>query len=101
YCIGDGEACGCDPALADPGAHFVHLAATLPTLEGAPPRVDESAVVAIGFTSGSTGAPTANAKTLASLRTSTAQNHAALASLWAPGAVPHVVATVPPQHMYG
>ncbi|TYT26786.1 acyl-CoA synthetase [Luteimonas viscosa] len=101
YCIGDGEACGCDALLAGPGAHFVHLEATLPALEGAPLRVDESAVVAIGFTSGSTGMPTANAKTLVSLRTSTAQNHAALASLWAPGESPHVVATVPPQHMYG
>jgi acyl-coenzyme A synthetase/AMP-(fatty) acid ligase len=101
YCIGDGDACGCDTVLADTGTHFVHLATALPALEGAPLRIDESAVVAIGFTSGSTGVPTANAKTLASLRTSTAQNHAALASLWPPGTVPHVVATVPPQHMYG
>ncbi|WP_238345936.1 AMP-binding protein [Luteimonas saliphila] len=101
YCIGDGDACGCDAPLEDPGAHFVHLPADLPALEGVPLRIDEAAVVAIGFTSGSTGAPTANAKTLGSLRISTAQNHAALAGLWVPGAAPHVVATVPPQHMYG
>lgn len=101
YCIGDGEACGCDAELAAPDAHFVHLAPELIAVEGAPLQVDDAAVVAIGFTSGSTGTPVPNAKTLGSLRTSTAQNLAALASLWPPGAVPHVVATVPPQHMYG
>ena len=101
YCIGDGEACGCE---APPGAdapHFLCLPADLPELDGAPLRIDDAATVAIGFTSGSTGAPVPNAKTLASFRTSTAQNHAALASLWPAGAAPQVVATVPPQHMYG
>ncbi|TWT22463.1 acyl-CoA synthetase [Luteimonas marina] len=101
YCIGDGEACGCDAALADPAAHFVHLPDVLPALDGAPLRIDDAAVVAIGFTSGSTGAPKPNAKTLGSFRTSTAQNFAALAGLWPDGAMPQVVATVPPQHMYG
>ncbi|MGJ4730323.1 AMP-binding protein [Luteimonas sp. SDU101] len=100
YCIGDGDACGCDAALR-PEGHFVALPATLPMLEGAPLQVDDAAVVAIGFTSGSTGAPSPNAKTLGSFRTSTAQNLAALASLWPAGTTPDVVATVPPQHMYG
>ena len=59
------------------------------------------ALVAIGFTSGSTGAPRPNAKTWRSFRTSTAQNLAALAGLWPDDAVVHAVATVPPQHMYG
>ena len=101
YCIGDGEACGCDVALAAPDAHFVHLPPQLASLEGAPLRIADDAVVAIGFTSGSTGAPTPHAKTLGSLRTSTAQNLAALAGLWAPEATAQVIATVPPQHMYG
>src|SRR5690606_19431028 len=101
YCIGDGEACGCDVALAAPDAHFVHLPPQLASLEGAPLRIADGAVVAIGFTSGSTGAPTPHAKTLGSLRTSTAQNLAALAGLWAPEATAQVIATVPPQHMYG
>ena len=101
YCIGDGEACGCDAALADPAAHFVHLPDVLPALDGAPLRIDDAAVVAIGFTSGSTGAPKPNAKTLGSFRASTAQNFAALAGLWLDGVMPQVVATVPPQHMYG
>ncbi len=100
YCIGDGDACGCDAALR-PEAHFVALPPVLPALEGAPLALDDAAVVAIGFTSGSTGKPSPNAKTLGSFRTSTAQNLAALASLWPAGTAPDVVATVPPQHMYG
>ncbi|MFZ2235232.1 MAG: AMP-binding protein, partial [Dokdonella sp.] len=40
-------------------------------------------------------------KTWASFRTSTAQNLAALHDLWPVRALPSVVATVPPQHMYG
>ena len=100
YCIGDGDACGCVAGLpADP--HFVQLPAELPALDGAPLQVDDAAVIAIGFTSGSTGRPTPNAKTMGSFRTSTAQNLAALSSLWPVGAAPQVVATVPPQHMYG
>ncbi len=42
-----------------------------------------------------------NPKTWAAFRTSTAQNLAALADLLAPHGSTHVVATVPPQHMYG
>ena len=101
YCIGDGEACGCDADLAPSGTHFVHLPAQLPMLDGAPLRIAEDAVLAIGFTSGSTGAPTPHAKTLRSLRASTAGNLAALAHLWGDAAQAQVVATVPPQHMYG
>ncbi|WP_144774573.1 AMP-binding protein [Luteimonas sp. J16] len=88
YCIGDGEACGCDAGL-------------LPWLDGPPLRVPDEAVVAIGFTSGSTGTPMPHAKTLGALRASTARNLAALESLWPAGMQPQVVATVPPQHMYG
>src|SRR3546814_2127028 len=62
---------------------------------------DLDALVAIGFTSGSTGAPKPNAKTWRSFRASTEQNLAALAGLWPDGAVVQAVATVPPQHMYG
>jgi acyl-coenzyme A synthetase/AMP-(fatty) acid ligase len=73
----------------------------LPRCNGARPTIDDDALVAIGFTSGSTGAPKPNAKTWRSFRTSTAQNLAALAGLWPDDAVVHAVATVPPQHMYG
>ncbi|HVI57778.1 MAG TPA: AMP-binding protein [Luteimonas sp.] len=101
YCLGDGEHCGCAHASLAPLPHYVRLPDELPRLDGERPRIDEDALVAIGFTSGSTGAPRANAKTWRGFRTSTAQNLAALAGLWAEGEVVHAVATVPPQHMYG
>jgi acyl-coenzyme A synthetase/AMP-(fatty) acid ligase len=94
YCLGDGP-------LADPPPRYWPLPAELPECDGEPPMVDDDALVAIGFTSGSTGAPCANPKTWRSFRASTAQNLAALETLWSPGATPYLVATVPPQHMYG
>lgn len=73
----------------------------LAELDGPPLMVDPAALVAIGFTSGSTGRPTSNPKTWGGFRTSTAQNLVALRSLWPVDAHANVVATVPPQHMYG
>lgn len=99
YCLGDGDPCGCEPLASPP--HYLRVPAALPRAEGEPLQVDDDALVAIGFTSGSTGAPQPNRKTWGSFRTSTAQNLAALADLWPPGATPGIVATVPPQHMYG
>jgi len=67
-------------------------------------RSDADYVAAIGHTSGSTGAPAAHEKTLASLRSTTALNAATIRAeldrLGMPGR-PWIVATVPPQHMYG
>jgi acyl-coenzyme A synthetase/AMP-(fatty) acid ligase len=94
YCVGDGPL---DPSPP----RYWRLPERLPELDGEVPTLDEHALVAIGFTSGSTGRPQANPKTWGSFRTSTAQNLAALADLWAVDATPQVVATVPPQHMYG
>lgn len=99
YCLGDGAGCGCD-ALA-PLPHYVRVPDVIPRLQGAEPRVGDDAQVLIGYTSGSTGAPKANPKTWGGLCASTAQNLAALADLWPAGATPRIVATVPPQHMYG
>lgn len=62
-------------------------------------RIDTTLTVAIGYTSGSTGAPRANPKRWDKLAISSAHNDALLHSL--AGAPYHVVATVPPQHMYG
>ena len=72
----------------------------------APGPVDPSTdfVAAIGHTSGSTGRPTAHAKSWGSLCATTALNAATIrAALSAPDAAarPWIVATVPPQHMYG
>jgi acyl-coenzyme A synthetase/AMP-(fatty) acid ligase len=97
-CVGDGEGCGCE---LPEGVHFLRLPQAMPSLDGDMPRVDDDAVVAIGFTSGSTGVPKPNAKTWRGFRTSTAQNIAALDGLWPAGATVAIVATVPPQHMYG
>jgi acyl-coenzyme A synthetase/AMP-(fatty) acid ligase len=67
------------------------------------PEIDAGQIVAIGFTSGSTGQPKANPKPWSSVHASSAHNartiHAALGL--ASDALVHVVATVPPQHMYG
>lgn len=107
YCIGDGDPCGCAHPLQDDldpqglAPHYVRLPDVLPSADGPCPVVDDDALVAIGFTSGSTGVPSANAKTWRSFRTSTAQNVAALEGIGAPDALLHTVATVPPQHMYG
>ena len=63
------------------------------------PGVDPELTVAIGYTSGSTGVPRPNAKRWDKLAVSSAHNHALLMAL--AGSPYTVVATVPPQHMYG
>ena len=92
YCLGDA-------ALPTEPPRYWQLPAALPSLDGDVPAIDDEAVVAIGFSSGSTPKP--NPKTWAAFRTSTRQNLAALQDLWQGHAQPSVVATVPPQHMYG
>src|SRR5690606_10603901 len=79
YCLGDADACGCEDIAPVP--HYLRLPDPLPLLDGAMPQVPTAAVAAIGYTSGSTGAPKANPKTWGSFATSTAQNMAALAGL--------------------
>lgn len=83
--------------LPPPGAQA--QADALDALAGATVAADAVALVA--FTSGSTGTPTPNPKTWGSVACSTAQNLAALADLWPDDGARQVVATVPPQHMYG
>lgn len=104
YCIGDRDHCGCDgmrDAAHDPTPpHYVRLPDALPALAGDAPMLDAGALVAIGFTSGSTGVPGANPKTWGGFHASTLQNLAALADLHGDATLP-VIATVPPQHMYG
>ncbi len=79
----------------------------LPPLEAAPvseaatvwPSIPAEQVVAIGYTSGSTGVPGANQKTWRSFCASSAGNLAMLHASLGPRF--EIVATVPPQHMYG
>ncbi len=94
YCIADSNVSPTPPRL-----HV--LPASLPQHATDMLHVDADAVAMIGFTSGSTGTPKANAKTWHSLRISNAQNLAALVHLWPSGGNQRIVATVPPQHMYG
>lgn len=62
------------------------------------PTIASDHVVAVAFTSGSTGVPKANAKTWGSVCASSALN----ADIVCVGAAaPNIVATVPAQHMYG
>ncbi len=99
YCISDVRLSPAPPQL-----HA--LPERMPRHPGPTLEIDTGALAMIGFTSGSTGTPKPNPKTWGSLRTSTAQNTAALRHLW-PGhpsqepTVLPIVATVPPQHMYG
>jgi acyl-coenzyme A synthetase/AMP-(fatty) acid ligase len=69
-----------------------------------PPEPADDRVVVIGYTSGTTGRPKPNPKTWGSLRSSTALNVAAVRAAL-PAALrerqPWLIATVPPQHMYG
>jgi acyl-coenzyme A synthetase/AMP-(fatty) acid ligase len=79
----------------------------LPSLKDTPaleadtvwPLIPADQVVAIGYTSGSTGTPSANLKTWHNFHASNAGNLAMLHAAVGPRF--EVVATVPPQHMYG
>jgi acyl-coenzyme A synthetase/AMP-(fatty) acid ligase len=93
-----------EQALDAPPAHYRHL----PSLMDVPseaegtleiPLLPADQVVAIGYTSGSTGVPKGNAKTWGSFHASNTGNTRALQGTV--GEHFHVVATVPPQHMYG
>ena len=86
---------------ADAHAGDVSLPDALPEAEGAMPCVDDDALAVIGFTSGSTGEPAPNRKTWGGFRIGTALNLAALQDLWPRDEAAWMVATVPPQHMYG
>lgn len=94
YCLGDA-------AFAMPPSRYRRLPEALPELDGPMPQVADAQTAAIGFTSGSSGQPSAHRKTWGSFRTSNAQNLRALSDLWSADATPRIVATVPPQHMYG
>lgn len=90
-----------DTELGLPPPGYRCLPDALPEADGEVLRLPGDALAVIGFTSGSTGRPQAHAKTWGSFRASTAQNLDALRDLWGAGETPTVVATVPPQHMYG
>lgn len=105
YALGDARVG--EDAIASAKHRHWQLPAALPQQEGDALTIPEDLLIAIGYTSGSTGRPKPNPKTWASFRASTTQNLAALADLLdhsgtaTSTAVTPLIATVPPQHMYG
>jgi acyl-coenzyme A synthetase/AMP-(fatty) acid ligase len=88
----------------DPAPHRYHVLPSLAaeasvSLPAEWPSIPAMQNVAVGYTSGSTGAPRPNAKSWRSLHASTAGNLRMLHQ--AVGECFSVVATVPPQHIYG
>ncbi|GAB3790836.1 AMP-binding protein [Dyella agri] len=71
----------------------------LAAVSAAVPAIPAEQLVAIGYTSGSTGTPRANAKSWRNLTASSAGTQAMLRAV--AGERFNVVATVPPQHIYG
>lgn len=65
------------------------------------PPIEASRCVAIGFTSGSTGEPAENRKSWRSFHGSAACNLALIRQFARAAETLQIVATVPPQHMYG
>jgi acyl-coenzyme A synthetase/AMP-(fatty) acid ligase len=94
YCLVDDES-------APEGMHHVRFPAlaAMPSKAGAVPLIDSDHAAAIVFTSGSTGEPVPHPKSWRSL---TSSAHAEFERL---GIAAHkgmtILATVPPQHMYG
>jgi acyl-coenzyme A synthetase/AMP-(fatty) acid ligase len=89
-----------DTALDPAPPHYLQFtpAAGAPRA-GAAAMLAEHALAAIGYTSGSTGVPRANPKHWGKLAISSGHNDTLLHTL--AGGDYNVVATVPPQHMYG
>ncbi|GLQ88206.1 AMP-binding protein [Dyella flagellata] len=87
-----------------PAPHRYHVLPPLPVDEAVGGEISWPAIpalqtVAVGYTSGSTGTPRPNAKSWRNLHASTAGNLALLQQVV--GERFSVVATVPPQHIYG
>ncbi len=89
----------CDTALDhSPPRLFLMPDVAAPPHAAGVPDIPADRIIAIGFTSGSTGRPGANPKTWGSFCTTSALNAAQIC----PGSnASSIVATVPPQHMYG
>jgi acyl-coenzyme A synthetase/AMP-(fatty) acid ligase len=89
-----------DVALDPAPPQYLHFTTGVETSAAdAPVLIAGGVPAAIGYTSGSTGVPRANPKHWEKLAISSGHNDALLRAL--AGGDYHVVATVPPQHMYG
>ncbi|PJK08076.1 AMP-ligase [Lysobacteraceae bacterium NML120232] len=88
--VGDMDEIDCDVRVDKATAHTATIQ---------PARVEAAQLAMIGFTSGSTGQPSAHRKCWGALGHTDAVNQQLLTALC--GGAAHIVATVPPQHMYG
>jgi len=85
-------------------AYVEHASPAQPLTERSVLAVPPDGVVVIGYTSGSTGRPKPNPKTWGGFAACTALNASRLRDILPAkrdGLLPWIVATVPPQHMYG
>lgn len=102
YCLGEQRLDPVPPRFHHLAGHALRSTAAHGSSHARAPAIPTlaaDALVAIGFTSGSTGQPKANPKRWHSFSASTARNAALLRTL--AGGRADAVATVPPQHMYG
>ncbi|WIG57122.1 MAG: acyl-CoA synthetase, AMP-(fatty) acid ligase [Rhodanobacteraceae bacterium] len=89
-----------DAALDPVPPRYLHFAITQDAAQNEQAMlIANDALAAVGYTSGSTGVPRANPKRWDKLAISTGHNDTLLRAL--AGGDYHVLATVPPQHMYG
>lgn len=93
FCLHDGDACD----IALPQLRYSDMPDVTSNVEI--PQIDSDQLVAIVFTSGSTGAPLPHPKTWGALVHNVRAQAARLGL--APGASRAIIGTVPPQHMYG
>jgi acyl-CoA synthetase (AMP-forming)/AMP-acid ligase II len=101
--IKDAQASYGENHIVDDEAVRRALAAGLGARQAAMPLIPADHVIQIAFTSGSTGVPTAHAKQWGSLHFNTGFNAERIRECLParPGSRPALIATVPPQHMYG
>ncbi len=101
--IADARASCGDNHVVDDAVVERALARGIPAAVPAMPRIAADHVVQIAFTSGSTGTPTSHSKRWGSLHNNTRFNAERIRECLgiAAGAAANIVATVPPQHMYG
>lgn len=96
-----------ETVAAFPGCHVLddaQVTGHASTSPGLPPDAPPDFIAAIGHTSGSTGRPASHAKSWSGLCATTALNAATIRAAIGDDSrarQPWIVATVPPQHMYG
>ncbi len=100
HCVGDDALPG-GVRLERTPPGYACLPDPLPRAPGGIPAIDPARRVVVGFTSGSSGPPKAQPKRWGAFVAGTALNAGCVAAACGDAGPPALVATVPPQHMYG